>query len=149
MRIIGAFAIVGLVCLAGCVTSGSRYDLVMSNSSTNGVRDVSVELGGLRAGLVPSIDAKADVCVAGMKAPLGGNARLSWRTGDGAVIQRELVIDSKQVRDFRGRVVLEIYDGGAAKLFLVPESGGPGATLPWSMPASWEGVVSIPGLSEQ
>jgi len=78
--------------------------------------------------------------------PLSSDMRVEWQCIGGISNSSTLNI-SEDILDFNGWIQFQIDSSGAVKVFTAPMEDSGNSVLPWSMPASWEGAPSIPGMN--
>jgi hypothetical protein len=83
-----------------------------------------------------------------VEAGITQNVDLEIVTEDGESIEKAVDLGRAVPHTFAGDIILQLEDSGNVRVFLIPdgETGRQG-DLPWATPPSWQGVMSIPGLT--
>jgi|GEM_PF-1088976 len=144
-----AVAGAALLLLAACATGKSHYQINVGNGHpATPVRDVRVAADGKE---LPEFERIAPSKVAASKPRKGSlpdEITVSWTSADGTVHSDVVQVDDRVRSGFTGQLILEITPEETVTLTPVDSGDKELSTMPWAMPESWEGAVSIPGMEE-
>ncbi|WFB34601.1 hypothetical protein P3T73_10550 [Kiritimatiellota bacterium B12222] len=135
--------------LSGCAT-GAKYQVNVGNDNPEWpVQNVQVLLDDKTeyefARIAPSKVAAAKP----KKGEIPKEVTVTWQDVNGEKFEAVMVIDTTMIRpDFKGQLVLAITVENTVTITEVPSEGKELSTMPWAMPESWEGSVSIPGMDD-
>jgi hypothetical protein len=129
----------------GCVSRASGPSLYVGNATEQSLADVRL-VSGEETYTFASIAAFTVSTPAARREALAEKVLLAWTAEDGVKGCTEVRL-SDELRNFGGNMQFEVNGGGIVKVFTAPAAERGSSMLPWSMPASWEGAPTIPGMN--
>jgi len=140
----------GLLLLAsGCATNHANYQVNVGNGNPQlPVQNVQLMLDGKMQNTFKVIAPNKMAAGKPKKGTLPASLTVSWQDPEGESHEKTVRIDATTRPDFTGQLVLQISENNNLSLTEVPSNGTELSTMPWNMPESWEGAVSIPGMDE-
>ena len=148
MRASVCLAVLGLTLCLGCVLTGGRCTMTVGNESESLVKSVTVDVDGIVRYAVSSIAVEEEGEYRRWDGPLPKAVTVAWQDETGKSFSVPVRSDQTVPNDFTGRLFFQIEKNGDVKAFLIQDTAE-GTVLPWSKRETWEGSVSIPGLSDE
>ena len=133
--------------LSGCVTTGPRCQVAVSNVSPTPLANLRVAFTNGTEFAVDSLPAQSDRYFKPAKRLPGRNVTLSWQREGGKSHSHAVTLDRQAVRGFRGRVYFQIDALDRVEAFVLPDLDDGASPMPWGKPENWEGTIGIPGLT--
>jgi hypothetical protein len=133
--------------MISCATNRANYQVNVGNGNSRlPVQNVELKLDDKTRGEFEIIAPNKVAAAKPRKGDLPESLTVSWQDASGETFSESVEIDRMTRPDFKGQFVLEITKENTLTLTEIPSSGTELSTLPWAMPESWEGSVSIPGM---
>lgn len=137
-------AVAGAVC-SGCISRHSGPAVHVGNATDQSLTEVRL-ISGEDTYTFSSIGAFNVSAPVARHAALAEKVLLEW-ISEGGIKGCSEVSLSDVLRNFGGNMQFEVNSGGIVKVFTAPAADRGSSVLPWSMPASWEGSPTIPGMN--
>jgi hypothetical protein len=146
------FAIPAVLCailVGGCMTTGSKCLVTVSNSSDAPVSDVVVEVRGIPMYSAPAIQPHSDAAYKPLSDGMSAPPRVSWKNKEGKLTSREIKLARALPMDFHGRLLFQIEGASEVRLFVMPEDEANASSIPWGNSGNWDGSIFIPGMNQE
>jgi hypothetical protein len=137
------------ILVSGCLTTGSKCLVTVSNSSDNPVSDVIVEVRGVTMYTASAIDPYSDAPYKPLREGVSEPPRVSWKNKEGKLTSKDIKLARALPRDFHGRVLFQIDGASEVRLFVMPEDEANASSIPWGNSSGWDGSIFIPGMSQE
>lgn len=138
-----------MLCLmlsGGCITTRRGPTLVVGNATETLISSAVLITGTGQKYVFKEIVPFSVSAAAARTSPLTNNMKLQWQSATGGSSIAELTMPC-DILDFEGWIQFQIDSKGGVRVFTAPVQDADNSVLPWSMPASWEGAPSIPGMN--
>ncbi len=136
-----------LFLLSACSTGRAKYQVNVGNGNPQlPVQDVQLLMDGKVQKEFKVIAPSKVAATKSHKGDLPETLTVAWKDAGGEAFQETIRIDVTTRPDFTGMLVLDITESNKLTLTEVPSTAKDFSEIPWNVPESWEGSVSIPGM---
>lgn len=145
LRVFASLTLI-MLCAAGCLSTVKAPTLVVGNATESLISHVALTTESGQIYSFKDIPPHSVSSGSTRISALTPEIRVEWKFLPDGSNSLDISI-SEHIQDFNGWIQFQIDSKGAVKVFTAPMDDAEGSVLPWSMPASWEGAPSIPGMN--
>jgi hypothetical protein len=151
MRAARLFPVLLLAALAaGCATGGKRYQVNVGNGRPGlpPVREVEVALDGKTTRRFAQIAPQKTAATRPRSGALPETVTVRWTDPRGGRHEKTLEVGPELDPAFRGQLLVHIHPDDTVELKPLASTGDEISIIPWNVPETWEGSISVPGFNE-
>lgn len=130
---------------ASCRSSRSTNGITVANLSPTALHNVLITAHDQVLVSIPYLASQETATTQRHSGPLPQSVHVSWQQQE--THSQTVQIQPAAPNDFQGRIYYQIKSPDDIRVFLLPATSAQNHSMPWGKPESWEGSISLPGMS--